>query len=200
MVASYTEYLKIKDKYCIRYFGLFDEFIVQLLYLREAIEQELPGLELYIACRDIFYSQIAAPRLIAASDYNKNNYAYNRETLFNNVTHPILDIIEESDLKLNHLKAKPPKTSTSLCVILPKGIGAIQSMTQNEIDKARQMATHKGFDVEINGNIENAGWVIGVECLKLYQAAVAGIKITLVPSGFGTKFFQKVFPYGEIFS
>jgi len=46
--------------------------------------------------------------------------------------------------------------------------------------------------------LEQAGWIIGVESLKLYQGAIQGIKSTLIPTGVGTSLFKKLFPYSSI--
>jgi len=199
---NYPEYLSVKNRYCIAYFGLFDEFILQLLYLRPAIEKELPGIEICIACRDEFYEQVKMhPKLVSMSNYNKGSYSYTKNLAFNNVSHPILDLLEESNLQLKCLDYANPRSITRKCVILPNGIGAIKSMTQPEIDKTQAKAINEGYQVEINGEInEGTSWVIGVECLKFYTAAINNIRVTLVPTGFGTKFFQKTFPYGEIFN
>jgi len=193
--------LAVKDKYCIFYFGLFDEFILQLIYLRPAIEKEFPGLELYIACKDEFYSQVQHHKnIVSYKDYNKTNFGCSKELLFDNVEHPILSLLEDSAITLKYLDRVEVKTDSKKCVILTSGVGAIKSLTAPEINKLQQMALLQGYDVEVNGDVVGASWVIGVENLKFYMAAIAGTRITLIPTGFGANFFQKAFPHGEIMS
>ena len=45
-------YAKIKDRYCIGYFGDSDNVIRQLKKARPLIEKELPGIQVYICCND----------------------------------------------------------------------------------------------------------------------------------------------------
>lgn len=52
MATPLFEYLSIKDKYCIGYFGTDKELMTDLLKARKAIEKELVGLQVYIACKD----------------------------------------------------------------------------------------------------------------------------------------------------
>jgi hypothetical protein len=46
------KYVKIKDNYCVGYFGKEDEVILALKKARPFIEQELPGIKVYICCLD----------------------------------------------------------------------------------------------------------------------------------------------------
>ena len=62
----------------------------------------------------------------------------------------------------------------------------------------KEIAGKNGYFVEINESVTDAGWVIGVECEDFYKAAISGTRVSLVPTGFGTKFFQWLFPKGEI--
>ncbi len=175
---------------------MFNEFILQLIYLRPAIEQELPGVQIYINHKDKF--KIDSYRTSPASSFKKYDYAYVRDLKFDNVSHPVERLLTESDIKLNYLKPPRPKSVNTRCVLLTKGLGSVASMSRAEIDETQKMAEKKGFYVEINENIDNAGWVIGVECENFYRAAIDGTKVTLAPTGFGTKFFQKIFPNGEV--
>ncbi len=144
--------------------------------------------------------QFNGNNLLNQSQFNKNDYACSKELLFDNINHPILEYIEESKITLKYLKPHSVPIATKKCVILPKGLGSVKSMTSQDIDKFQNMAQIRGFDVDINGNIEGAGWVIGVENAKFYEAAINGVKVSLFPTGIGTKFFQRVFPNGEILS
>ncbi|RDJ35636.1 MAG: hypothetical protein DWQ19_12525 [Crenarchaeota archaeon] len=197
MTIPYTKYLEIKDKYCIAYYGVFNEFIWQLNYLRPAIEKELPGVQLYISCKDEL-KEINSERIVPQSHFNKHNFAYVRKLNFNNISHPIEDLLEESNITLKYLNLPQPTSQNKRCVLLTNGLGGVRSLPQ---DKQREVIKHiekMGYFIE-NSNVEEAGWVVGVECESFYKAAIAGIKVTLLPTGFGTKFFQKLFPQGEIY-
>lgn len=50
-MLPFPQYAKVKDRYCIHYVGTNDEYVNQLLSVRPAIEQDLPGIQIYICCR-----------------------------------------------------------------------------------------------------------------------------------------------------
>jgi hypothetical protein len=52
MAVPLFEYISIKNKYCIGYFGSDKSLISDLLKARKVIEKDFPGLQVYIACKD----------------------------------------------------------------------------------------------------------------------------------------------------
>ena len=54
MTVPFTQYLEIKDNYCLAYFGEDIDFLNKMLDARHYIERELPGLQVFIACKDMF--------------------------------------------------------------------------------------------------------------------------------------------------
>jgi len=50
MAIPLTHYVKIKNNYCIGYFGSDKNVISKLIKYRPVIEKELPGIRIYIAC------------------------------------------------------------------------------------------------------------------------------------------------------
>ncbi len=62
------------------------------------------------------------------------------------------------------------------------------------------MGRKAGYETEINGNLETAGWVIGVENRFIWEAAALGIKTTLIETGIGTNLYRKMFPQNEVIS
>jgi hypothetical protein len=52
MTIPFTQYLDIKDNYCLGYFGEDKDFLYKILEARTYIEKELPGLMVFVACRD----------------------------------------------------------------------------------------------------------------------------------------------------
>ena len=166
--------------------------------MRPAIEEELEGLKLYICCKDEFQSLIGRPGIVFESEFQRTNFGYLRELVFDNTCHPVMKLIEESNLKLPSLKRIPPTVRTNKCVLVTNYLPPVASLTPLQIEHLKQKIISQGFEVSVNGSIADAGWVVGVESLKLYEAAFQGIKTSLVPTGLGTKLFQLLLPEHEI--
>jgi len=52
MATPLSNYVAIKDKYCIGYFGSDRSLLSDLLNARKFIEKTFPGLQIYIACKN----------------------------------------------------------------------------------------------------------------------------------------------------
>jgi hypothetical protein len=52
MATPLSNYIAIKDKYCIGYFGSDRSLLSDMLNSRKFIEKEFPGLQIYIACKN----------------------------------------------------------------------------------------------------------------------------------------------------
>jgi hypothetical protein len=52
MTVPFTQYLESKDNYCLGYFGDDKDFLDTIFKAREWIEKELPGLRVFIACKE----------------------------------------------------------------------------------------------------------------------------------------------------
>jgi hypothetical protein len=202
-LLPYPQYVEIKDKYCLAYSGNCNEYIVQLLYLLNAIEKELPGIKIYVACKkELLYlaGKFNTDRLVSLdliNDFGKI-FAYTRILNCDLKSHPILQLLEESNLTLSFLESVVPISETRKCVISPKGLLPTKSLEYNVINQLKEMASSEGYDVEIGDDISGAGWVIGVENMALFLAAINGIRTTLVPTGVGTEFYKKLFPKNEV--
>lgn len=46
------KYAKIKNNYCVGYYGTDNYLLRQLLQVKKKVEQTFPGLNLYIVCED----------------------------------------------------------------------------------------------------------------------------------------------------
>jgi len=198
MPTLYKRYLEIKDKFCIAYFGVFSEFIVQLLYLRPAIEAELPGIQIYIVCSDELKRKYNQERMVGRSEFQDYEYSHVREITFDSTSHPVFDLIESSKLTLEHLPPVILPTPTKKCVLLNQALPPVAKIDDERLKTIKQYIVAQGYYIEEDGDLDNAGWVVGIESEKLYQAATRGIRTSLVPTGFGTKLFQKMFPHNEI--
>jgi len=113
------------------------------------------------------------------------------------IKHPVLELVEESNLTLEHLK--PPKIEklNLKCAICPKGNAPTQSIDGSKVEKLKKMVTLQGYTAVLD-DAENAGWVIGVENEQLFNAATKGVRTTLIPTGLGTDLYKKMFPSAEI--
>jgi hypothetical protein len=163
------------------------------------MEKELPGLRIYLACKDSLYHLLQdQDRTLKQSDLatklKRKNYAYVREIKYNFEEHPIQKLMEESKIPY----PKPPEKQH----LTKKGVIAIKSsigkdMSEDQIQRARSILNNKGLIAETTNNLQGAGWVIGVGNETLYEAAFQGIKTTLVPTGIDVEFYKKLFK-GEI--
>lgn len=93
-------YANIKDRYCIGYFGDSQDILSDLKKARPIIEQELPGIQIYICCKDekanIFNGE---DRVILKSQLPDKikEIAYFREL----DGETVIDLLEESQIPYN---------------------------------------------------------------------------------------------------
>lgn len=194
MSVSYKRYLEIKNKYCIAYFGVFNEFIFQLIHLIPILEEQFPELDLYIACKNELISN--SDKLIPLSKLKKHEYAVYHELKFNNIDHPIENWINESNIKI-HPKKNVPEIACGRCIIVSENLPPVKSLTKEEVLKIEKYVKTQGF-VIVPNETANVDWVIGVESEMLCKTANKGIKTTLIPSGLGTNFLKKIYPSLEV--
>ncbi len=192
-------YTKIKNKYCVAYFGQCDEYVLQLLHARPFFERTFPDLELYIACRDeAFRLATGQPRMVQKSELKDRcgEFPVVRELKYNFQSHPVLDFVEESGVVIDPFPLQ--EEHTVKCVIWADGNHPTANMPDDLIREWRAKAVKLGYRVEVGGDVSNAGWVVGVESVPLYQAAMRNVKTTLVDTGIGGELYQKWFPAGEV--
>jgi hypothetical protein len=200
MPLPLPQYAKVKDNYCIAYFGNNKEHIVQLKLLRPYMEATFPGVKVYLACReDSAYLLKGEERIIIREELkeNKHLFGYVRELLCDMQSNPIEEFMNESAIPFGPIRAEQPLKNKK-CVLLTNGISPVKSLTGNQIKLAISHIQSKGYQPEINGSTEDAGWVVGVENEEFYLAAAAGRAVTLIPTGFGENLFKKLFPSGQI--
>jgi hypothetical protein len=74
MAIPFPRYKKIKDRYCIGYYGFDRSIVLKLIKARPIIENQLPGTIIYLSCQnemlDILTNQ---PNVILSSDLSKYN-------------------------------------------------------------------------------------------------------------------------------
>ncbi|MHA2043247.1 MAG: hypothetical protein ACW99G_00550 [Candidatus Thorarchaeota archaeon] len=201
MPLPLMQYAKIKNNYCICYFGPADEYIVQLLYLRPLIEEKLPGIKIHIGCRDglsYLANQNERMEIKSTIKEKKRSYAHLKELKCNMEDHPIYDLLEKSNL-LNLPKKETKEAYTQRCIISSRGMRPTRDLTTNQIKAINQRYKLQGFkEIYISDDIEGAGIVVGVESTVFYKAACAGIKTVLVPTGLGTDLYKSIVKRPEI--
>lgn len=200
-MIEFPKYAKIKDRYCVCYFGHSDEYVLQIALLKPLIEKKYKGINIFIGCRD------ETSKLFENSEFilkhselrsRKLDFGYIREIKFNGKTHPVEDFIQEAKLENYTICQNSQQEKTTRCVILTQGSYPTKPLTQTQIDKLIIMARHAGFEPELNTSVKNSGLVIGVESFGLFEAASQGIQTKLIVTGIGEKLFQNMFPQGEI--
>jgi hypothetical protein len=200
-MIEFVKYAKIKDSYCICYFGLSDEYLIQLKLLKNIIEKNYKKIKIFIGCKDEKYSIFENKDYILKLSELKSrrfNFGYIREIKFNGRTHPIEDLILESEISDITVCSELKKEYTRKCVIVTKGNYPTICLTDDRVQKLKKIASVEGFDVCIDECISDAGMVMGVESPDLFQAASQGTRTKLYPSGIGTNLYKLMFPKGEI--
>ena len=191
-------YAKIKNRYCILYLGNANEYILQLKYLRHSFKLEFPDIEIYIACKDSVKHLVQGEKdIILESELKlkEKDMAYVRTITCDMKSHPIENLAEESQVKIVPYTTQKVEINRTF-FIATNGVLPTKNMTTKQYYMVKNMAQSDGY--EQVDNLQSAGWVIGVENENLFLAAESGLRTTLIPMGFGTKFYQKLFPEGEI--
>ena len=181
MSTPFPKYTKVKNNYCICYFGNCNEYLIQLKYLRSIIEKELPGIKIYIGFKDGLYNLLDGESNIVPDTVirtNKKKYAYIRELKCNMVDHPVWDLLQESNIPISipdvHLPNKTVK-----CIVAAKGVFPTKSLNDAQISKIKSIYQAKGYVVEVNGDINGTGCVVGVESVLLFKAALLCIETSV---------------------
>jgi hypothetical protein len=189
-----TDYVERINNYCISYFGPIDEYIIQLEALRPIIESQLNGINIIIACKDELAKNMS--NSISSNDIKhiKEKSVYIRELRCDFVHHPILSLLEESNIKIPENSFPIKEIITKMAVVISSGINPpTEPLSQERLDTAISYCRNLKYEVAVDGDIRNAGLVVGVESAKLYKAAVNGIQTRLIPTGIGTNLYKLMF-------
>lgn len=197
MGIELTKYIKVKDHYCLIYFGSSTEYLVQLRLLRPILENKFPGMNIHVCCKDEHINVLGDEKSLKMSELRnaKMTFAHVYEFLNNHEVHPIEELLDNCGIE-DYVIDVPKIEPTIKCVISPLGGYPTKSLTKPQISHIKKIAITQKY--QIGEGLEDAGWVIGVENEELFEAAALGIKTTLVKTGTGTNLYQKMFPQGEI--
>ena len=197
-----SQYAKVKNNYCFCYFGYSDEYLVQLRLLKPIIEKHFPGINLCLGCKDdkTHLLRGCEPILkISEIKINRHNFAHIREIRMKE-SHPIEDLLVESDITNFVVQDTILPKITDLCVVIKDGAYPTKPIERNDMNCLKLWITNQEYKVEIGTDITNASWVVGVESVALFEAAAKGIRTTLVPTGVGTRLYKLMFPNSEVWA
>lgn len=195
MAIPISEYHRIKDRFCLAYFGDCAEYIVQLLCFRPQIEQSLPGTEIYIAHRkEHGYIVGDAPRTLTKEELGETirEYAYVREFRTSMDRHAVLSLMEESSIDIPVFRTRTDLSRRYK--ISATGSMPTRSLVDSEICEIKKLMASKGY---VEGN-SDVGLVIGVESPELFQAISRGIPCILVDKGIGSELVRKMAPNSTV--
>lgn len=200
-MIEFSKYSKVKDRYCLCYFGSSDEYLVQLSMLKKPIEKHFPGLRLSFGCRDDkthLFDKDADVMKISDIKVKRYDFAHIRELMFNGITHPVEDLIKDNEVTDCVVTSEFQEPLTKKCVIITKGNYPTKNLEKMQVDHLKRYAMEQGFYVEFDSDINNAGLVMGVESVGLFRAAQRGIMTRLVPTGIGLRLYKLLFPNAQV--
>lgn len=188
------EYTKIKDSYCISYFGNCNEYIIQLYLLIPSIEKQYPGLDFYIACKED--QKALCPKshkVITQEQLKKAKFGYVKSFNCNMRSHPIESFLKENEIPLEMEPIQINKTQGPI-VLSTKSRLPTKPPKEQEIEKIIK----KFPGILINEKETEASLLVSVENEYLYLAASKGVPTILIPTGFGENLYKRMFSNGQI--
>lgn len=193
-MIEFPKYAKIKDNYCICYFGNSDEYLVQLRLLAPIIQKHFPKIKLWFGCRDDKTHLLHDLNVMKVSEIKvkRLEMGHIKELKFNGKTHPIEDFLSESEIREYKIQT-PSAEPTTKCVLITHGNYPTKPLSQNETQNLRNQFQKRGYDVEVDTDISNSGLVVGVESVALFEAASRGIEVKLIPTGIGAQLAKTMF-------
>lgn len=192
-------YAKIKDKYCIAYYGNNNDYLVQLKLLRPFMEKTFPGVQVYIAHRDNTQTLRDIERTLTRSELeaSRGDFAYVRELTCDMVNHPVELFMDESKIPCGPIPTEAAP-ETNVCVLVTQSMLPTRSLTASETEEWRAMICAEGCNCIVDGDISQAQYVIGVESDKLFEAGAKGCRVSLIPTGIGENLFKRMYPKGKV--
>lgn len=194
MAIPYKNYVKIKDNCYISYLGFNKEFIVCLNYLLPYIKKELKELNIRVILRKEYCEKYNG---IDINSINPKEIGFMHEIKCDMKSNPIENFFQNANIKIPSFQFAEYKNKESKkCIVTTNGLPPNKKINYKKVEKR---FSNMGFSVEENGNINDAGLVVGVETEDLYEASFQGIKTILIDSGVGGSFYKKLFPNNQIF-
>lgn len=97
-MIAFSQYARIKDNYCIGYFGPSEPLLLQLRDIRPFLEHSFPNIKIYIACRDQSAHVLkGCDRIIKMSDLKskRDDFGQLSELAFDGKNHPITKLFKD---------------------------------------------------------------------------------------------------------
>jgi len=163
------------------------------------IQKEMPNVNIYLCTNDSDFHYIESyPLAIKFSelvDY-RPSLAHVKELTYNsNEQHPVEALIDDLGIDDWSVIGKPSEPLTAIYHVLTESYFPTKNLNESQIKAIERVAAIREYTL---GKLEEASWIVGVECPDLFKSAMCGKQVTLIPTGVGTKLFQKMFPHAEI--
>ena len=184
--------MKIKNKICLTYDGHNPEYLIQLRMLEPALMKTFPEIEFNFACRKEYGKYLNSFIPIEIYNETKNDFAFRYEIIYDATIkkHPIIEIINNSNLEVKKTSVLPPRGRTAY--ISTNGDFPNLNLNEEQIKKAKIFARNKGLDNSIIDRkfsaeetkkiASNAAYVIGTSNELFYEAVAIGIPTVLIPT------------------
>jgi hypothetical protein len=98
MSLLYQDYLKICNNYCIKYWGIEEKIVLDLIKFKKIINQKFPSVNLFISCTDELSKKYKDEFLIGNSSFKRENFAYVREIKNDFLKNPIITLAQECEI------------------------------------------------------------------------------------------------------
>ncbi len=198
------KYREVKDKFCVGYFGPCNEYVTLLLGLRKLVEAELPGLRVYIGCReDLCGPENTVPEsevMRMTREPWGTGFGHIREIRCNMKDHPVEAFFAESKIAIRPTADHQPDPDNRVVRLYPNGTSPTRSLTDTQTQAIAKRYAKDGYVVRQDGPWDDAGIVVGVESTSLWEAAMAGKSVVLCDTGLGTALFRVICPWGTVIS
>jgi len=101
MAKPLFEYISIKNKYCIGYFGNDSSLVLDILNSRKFIEKEFPGLQIYLSFKNEMQDMVKGSKNIILES-NIPSFS-GKVAYFRNLEEKsdLIKILEESNIKVD---------------------------------------------------------------------------------------------------
>lgn len=203
MNLNLPRYREVKDKYCVCYFGPCNEYVTMLLGLRKQAEAALPGIQIYIGCKeDLCVEERTVPEAAVYQMTREpwgTHFGHIRELRCDMISHPVEQFFKDSQINLKPV-ASVLDPGNRLLRLYPNGTDPTKSLTNTQAQTLIDKYTKQGYEVRLDGPWNDAGLIVGVECVSTWGAALAGKPVALCPSGLGTALFRVIHPWTPMIS
>lgn len=161
--------------------------------LRPYMESKYKGIQIYLACKDDSYYLLQdEPRCVKKSEYKKDDFCYVRNIMTNLNIHPILEILQESDIEIPTLSCINENVSNKI-YLYTDGFIPTKSLDQDQIKKIITKIESYGKKCIVNEKHDGISSIFSVENEFLVSSAINGLNCTLIDNGYSMNLYRKLF-------